>query len=131
VLAASSAWVEEAHRRQEGRVSEDPERLLGEVLSIQAHQDQSGATIVLAGEFDVAGSQRFWSFVSEALAARPKSITVDARGVEFIDSSALMALVRARDTAAEAGVAFRVSEPSPAVRRIAEVTGLEDLLGVE
>jgi anti-anti-sigma factor len=131
VLAASSAWVEEAHRRQEGRVSEDPERLLGEVLSIQAHQDQSGATIVLAGEFDVAGSQRFWSFVSEALAAKPKSITVDARGVEFIDSSALMALVRARDTAAEAGVAFRVSEPSPAVRRIAEVTGLEDLLGVE
>jgi anti-anti-sigma factor len=131
VLAASSAWVEEAHRRQDGRVSEDPERLLGEVLSIQAHQDQSGATIVLAGEFDVAGSQRFWSFVSEALAAKPKSITVDARGVEFIDSSALMALVRARDTAAEAGVAFRVSEPSPAVRRIAEVTGLEDLLGVE
>jgi hypothetical protein len=28
-------------------------------------------------------------------------------------------------------VAFRVSEPSPAVRHIAEVTGLEDLLGVE
>jgi anti-sigma B factor antagonist len=109
-------------------VSEDPERLLGEVLSIQAHQDQSGATIVLAGEFDVAGSQRFWSFVSEALAARPKSITVDARGVEFIDSSCLMALVRARDAATEVDVAFRVSEPSPAVCRIAEVTGLEDLL---
>jgi anti-anti-sigma regulatory factor len=39
--------------------------------------------------------------------------------------------VRARDAAAEVDVAFRVSEPSPAVRRIAEVTGLEDLLGVE
>jgi anti-anti-sigma factor len=77
-------------------MSEDPERLLGEVLSIQANQDRSGATIVLAGEFDLTGSQRFWSLVSEALAGRPKSITVDARGVEFIDSSALMALVRAR-----------------------------------
>ena len=112
-------------------MSEDPERLLGEVLSIQANQDQSGATIVLAGEFDLTGSQRFWSFVSEALAARPKSITVDAHGVEFIDSSGLMALVRARDAATEADVAFRVSEPSPAVRRIAEICGLEDLLGVE
>jgi anti-anti-sigma factor len=112
-------------------MSEDPERLLGEVLSIQANQDRSGATIVLAGEFDLTGSQRFWSLVSEALAGRPKSITVDARGVEFIDSSALMALVRARDAATDADVAFRVSEPSPAVRRIAEICGLEDLLGVE
>ena len=77
-------------------MSEDPERLLGEVLSIEANQDRSGATIVLAGEFDLTGSQRFWSLVSEALAGRPKSITVDARGVEFIDSSGLMALVRAR-----------------------------------
>ena len=51
--------------------------------------------------------------------------------MEFIASSALMALVRARDAATEADVAFRVSEPSPAVRRIAEICGLEDLLGVE
>jgi hypothetical protein len=42
-------------------MSEDPERLLGELLSIEANQDQSGATIVLAGEFDLTGSQRFWS----------------------------------------------------------------------
>jgi anti-sigma B factor antagonist len=109
-------------------MSEDPERLLGEVLSIEANQDRFGATIVLAGEFDLTGSQRFWSFVSAALAATPKSITVDVRGLEFIDSSGLMALVRARDAVAEAGVVFRVSEPSPAVRRIAEVCGLEDLL---
>ena len=37
-------------------------------------------------------------------------------------------MVRARDAAAEAGVAFRVSEPSPALRRIAEMTGIDDLL---
>ena len=29
-------------------MSEDPERLLGQVLSIEANHDQSGATIVLA-----------------------------------------------------------------------------------
>jgi anti-anti-sigma regulatory factor len=39
-----------------------------------------------------------------------------------------MALVRARDAAVEAGVAFRVREPSPALRRIAELAGVEDLL---
>jgi hypothetical protein len=33
-----------------------------------------------------------------------------------------------RDAAAEAGVAFGISEPSPASRRIAELGGVEDLL---
>jgi anti-anti-sigma regulatory factor len=42
-----------------------------------------------------------------------------------------MALIRARDAATEAGVAFRIDEPSPALRRIAEISGLEDLLPVE
>jgi anti-anti-sigma factor len=66
--------------------------------------------------------------VSEAVEARPVSITVEARGLTFVDSSGLMALARARDAATEAGVAFRVREPSPAVRPIAELCGLEDLL---
>jgi anti-anti-sigma regulatory factor len=42
-----------------------------------------------------------------------------------------MALVRARDAATEAGVAFHVSRASPALRRIAELCGLEDLLSPE
>jgi anti-anti-sigma regulatory factor len=39
-----------------------------------------------------------------------------------------MALVRARDAAAEAGATFRVREPSPALRRIVELCGLDGLL---
>jgi anti-anti-sigma regulatory factor len=42
-----------------------------------------------------------------------------------------MALARARDAATDAGVAFRISEPSTPVRRIAEMCGLEVLLSVE
>jgi hypothetical protein len=39
-----------------------------------------------------------------------------------------MAIMRARDAATEAGVTFRVSEPSPPLRRITEICGLEGLL---
>jgi anti-anti-sigma factor len=46
----------------------------------------------------------------------------------FIDSSGLAALMRAREAADEAGAAFRVSEPSPALRRIVEITGTVELL---
>jgi anti-sigma B factor antagonist len=59
------------------------------------------------------------------------SITVEARGLTFIDSSGLAALIHAREAADEAGAPFQVSEPSSALRRIVEITGTVDLLGVE
>jgi anti-sigma B factor antagonist len=109
-------------------MSDDPEPFQSEVLRIEANRDQSGITIILAGEFDLTGTERFWAFVSEALAADPKTVTIDSSGLEFIDSAGLQALLRALDAATEAGVAFRVSDPSPAMRRILELSGVDDLL---
>jgi anti-anti-sigma factor len=99
-----------------------------DALLIEARYDDTEATIVLDGEFDMSGVARFSSYVSAVLAQHPLSVAVDAWGVTFIDSSGLMALLRARDVAAEAGVAFRVIKPSPPLRRLAELTGVEDLL---
>jgi anti-anti-sigma factor len=97
-------------------------------LHVKAKQDRTGTTIILEGEFDMTGTGRFWAFFSEALAASPRSITLNAAGLTFIDSSGLMALHRARSAADEAGVAFHITEPSPALRRIAEASGAKDLL---
>jgi anti-anti-sigma factor len=113
---------------QEVGVSEDAEPIGGEILHVEARQERRGTTIVLAGEFDMTGTDRFRDLVSEALAGSPRSVTVDAHGLTFIDSSGLLALLRAQEAAAEAGVAFRISEPSPALRRLVEVAGVEDLL---
>jgi anti-anti-sigma factor len=109
-------------------MSEDLQPSPRDVLHIGARYDDTGATIVLEGEFDMAGVARFWGYVSAVLAPHPSSIAVDARGVTFIDSAGLWALLRARDAAAEARVALRVVKPSPAVRRLAELAGVEDLL---
>ena len=100
---------------------------LRDALYVEVNYD-GAATIVVVGEFDVTGTARFWASVSEALATQPSSVIVEARGLTFIDSSGLAALIRAREAADEAGVAFRVDEPSPPLRRIAEVAGVEDLL---
>jgi anti-anti-sigma factor len=99
-----------------------------EDLHVRAEQDRAGTTIILEGEFDLTGTDRFWAVLSEALAPSPRLIILNARGLTFIDSSGLQALLHARAAANDAGVAFRVSEPSPALRRIAEITGIEDLL---
>jgi anti-sigma B factor antagonist len=112
-------------------MSGDLEPSPGDVLHVEARYDDTEATIVLDGEFDMAGVARFWGYVSAVLEPHPSSIAVDARGLTFIDSSGLMALVRARDAATEAGVAFHVTRALPALRRIAELCGLEDLLSSE
>ena len=109
-------------------MSENAEAFRAESLQIEAGQDRTGDTITLKGEFDMTGTDRFWSFLSEALASTPRTIAVDTSALEFIDSSGLMALIRARDAAVEAGVGFHVRDPSPALRRIAEPSGLEELL---
>lgn len=76
----------------------------------------------------MTGTEQFWAHVNEAVEARPVSITVEARGLTFVDSSGLAAMMRAHEAATEAGVTFRVSEPSPALCRLVEIFGLESLL---
>jgi anti-sigma B factor antagonist len=109
-------------------MSDDTAPSPGDILYVATSYDDGAATIVLVGEFDESCAAHFWAAVSEAFATRPQSVTVEARGLTFIDSSGLQALIRAREAADEAGVAFRVREPSPPVRRIVEITGIVDLL---
>jgi anti-anti-sigma factor len=109
-------------------MSDQGEPLPGDVLYVEVKYHGTEATIILVGEFDMTGTEPFWGTVDEILATRPESVVVEARGLTFIDSSGLLALTRARDAATEAGVAFRIDEPSPALRRIAEISGLGDLL---
>jgi len=109
-------------------MSDDTAPSPDDILYVATSYDDGAATIVLVGEFDESCPAHFWVAVSQALATRPQSVTVEARGLTFIDSSGLQALIRAREAADEAGAAFRVREPSPPVRRIVEVTGTVDLL---
>jgi anti-sigma B factor antagonist len=109
-------------------MSDDVEPLPSDVLHVQTTQDGAAPVIIVVGEFAITGTERFWAHVSEAVEARPVSLTIEARGLTFIDSSGLAAMVRAREAATGAGVAFRVSEPSPPLLRIVEISGLESLL---
>ena len=109
-------------------MSEDREPSSGDVLHIEVKHDRTEATIVLVGELDLNGTECFKARVIETLATRPEALTVEARSLTFIDSSGLTALLLARAAAVDAGGAFRVSEPSPALRRLAKVAGVDDLL---
>jgi anti-anti-sigma factor len=99
-----------------------------ESLNIETRQGRTEATVTVAGSLDEDSSASFRACVDEALGARPALVAVDARGLTFVDASGLAALVRARHTASEAGVAFGITDASPALRQMAEDAGFEALL---
>jgi anti-sigma B factor antagonist len=113
---------------REGQLAEDEVPSYIWSLDIETRQGRTKATVTLAGSLDEHSSASFRDCVDEALGANPTFVVIDARGLTFVDASGLAALVRARRAASEAGVAFRVSDASPALRDVAEEAGFEALL---
>jgi anti-anti-sigma factor len=97
-------------------------------LVVKATGNDSNPVIIVAGEFDASGTQLFEACLSTVLDKHPGSIAIDTRGLTFLDSSGLRSLLVAWTAAEEAGVAFRISQPSPALRRMVERTGIHALL---
>ena len=109
-------------------MSDAVESFRAELLRIEVRYRGSDVTVVVEGAFDTTGAEGFVASVVDALATQPEAIVVDAIGLTFIDSSGLTALLRSRAAAGVAGVGFRISEQSPALRRAIDVAGIEDLL---
>jgi anti-anti-sigma factor len=100
-----------------------------EPLRIEAIRHRTEVTIIVDGYLDVATSPRFRESVKEVLATRPRSMAIDASRMRFVDSSGLGALLSARHAVrTEAGLAFRVIDPSPALLRVVEIAGFMELL---
>ncbi|HKA85676.1 MAG TPA: STAS domain-containing protein [Acidimicrobiales bacterium] len=102
------------------------------LLRVEAVGDRTGATVIAVGHLDEGSSGLLLDAVERVLATRPRAIAIDASGLTFVNSSGLAALLRARHAVmTEAGLAFRIVDPSPALRRTAELAGFERLLGAE
>jgi anti-sigma B factor antagonist len=54
------------------------------------------------------------------------AVVVDLGEVTFMDSTALSALMRSKDTLGQRGISLRLAAPSRAVERIFSVTGFQD-----
>jgi anti-sigma B factor antagonist len=103
-----------------------------ELLRVKVVPGRTGVTVRVAGNLDVSGSHRLRDTVDRVLATRPRSVTIDASRVLFVDSAGMAALLSARHAVmTEAGLAFRVIDPSPALLRVVEMTGFQKLLSEE
>jgi anti-sigma B factor antagonist len=84
----------------------------------------------VGGELDLYTAPRLSSQVGELIAAGATSLVVDLTETTFLDSTALHVLLEARKQTRDGGGDLVVVCPSPHVRRIFEVTGVDGLLQI-
>lgn len=83
----------------------------------------SHVTLHLTGELDLAAAPGLESAL-DAVLADSEDVVLDIAEVTFLDSSGLRVLVAAQNQSSEAGKTLTLLNPSAAVSRILEITGL-------
>src|SRR5215213_1726917 len=94
-------------------------------VSIDEHAE-AYSIIAVRGEIDLHSAPKVEYAIERAAETGDGAVVVDMSGVAFMDSTALSALVRSKDSLQKQGTALRLAAPSKAVERIFSVTGFHD-----
>ncbi len=90
--------------------------------------DPMGVPIVtVSGELDISNAEELAATVVALTDERPERLVFELGGLRFMDSAGIAVLLRA---AAQVNSVL-LREPSPAVRRVVELTGLTEVLRIE
>jgi anti-sigma B factor antagonist len=93
-------------------------------LSIDVQNDGGAPVVMLSGELDLGTI----GALTDTLDRLDGSPIVDLEGLSFIDSSGIRTLVIARKRMLKNGGDLVLLSPQPQVRRVLEITGLDDLI---
>ena len=86
------------------------------------------AVVVRAeGELDLASVALFQSRLDSVVAERPEAVLLDLRGLTFVDSSGLRAILGLRRSL-EPTCGLRIVRGSPSVQRIFDIAGVGSML---
>jgi anti-sigma B factor antagonist len=84
----------------------------------------------IGGDLDIAVSGLLAHELDELLDLGTARVAVDLSGVQFMDSSALSALVQAHERGRERTQQLVLLRPSPACAEVLNITGLDRVFGV-
>ena len=99
-------------------------------LEIAVEQHEAQTRVVLAGELDIASTDRLERELAAVEGNSPGVLVLDLRRVEFIDSTGLRALIAADERARSDGRRLALVSGSDAVERLLSVTRLDQRLEV-
>lgn len=102
-----------------------------ETASFSEEEVSPGLTIItVVGELDVATSPELRERLTARGEAGDKLVVVDLRGVSFIDSTTLGVLVGTLKGFLKIGTRFRLVFDQPPLRRLFEITGLDEVFSI-
>jgi anti-sigma B factor antagonist len=87
--------------------------------------------VSLCGEVDIALEESLDAVVSFVVHSERSDVAICLHDVTFLDSTGLDFLVRVQEQVRAAGSAMRVVAPSPAVRWVLRIAGLEDTFEID
>jgi anti-sigma B factor antagonist len=111
-------------RVEHGRVDGRSRTVGNASLAFDLGGDGDEFVVAVSGEVDLATAPQLEECL---LAHADRNVTVDLAGVSFLDSCGLHALVMARNRLHERGYELRTVNEQDHVRRVLELTGLNQL----
>ncbi len=88
------------------------------------------AIVTTPAEIDLINATGLGDQLSAAASGSPEVITIDLSATTFCDSAGIRALVRAHERAAASGTELRIALGDSPVRRILQLTGVDQVLPV-
>lgn len=98
-------------------------------LAILSTERDGDAVLEVAGEIDASSAPALDAVMASLDEQQPR-LVIDLRKVSFIDSTGLCTLLRAHRRLDEQGRRLVLADPSPAVRRLLDITGLSDVVDI-
>jgi anti-anti-sigma factor len=98
-------------------------------LTLDIVKSDDSVAVVIAGEIDLDSRQVLDDAISR-LEADPVDLVLDLGGVTFVDSQGVNLLVHVRQVLDEAGASLTLLRPSPAVRKVLELTGVDTYVDI-
>jgi stage II sporulation protein AA (anti-sigma F factor antagonist) len=102
-----------------------------ELLSTRTTRTDTTAVVTVVGELDLASAPQLLRTLLALFSHPVRIVILDCAGLEFLDSSGLNVLNRARDTAVEHGIELVLRELADQPRRVLEVTHMTELFTIE
>jgi anti-anti-sigma factor len=99
-------------------------------FSVTVSADSDRAVVAFRGELDLSGVDRARQAIGEAEATSAPLLVLDMSELDFIDSTGLEVMLRAARRATDSGRRLIVQRPSRYVRRLLEMTAIDQSLDV-
>jgi anti-sigma B factor antagonist len=94
-------------------------------IDLKVDRDGTGAVLRVTGEVDLTSAPRLDDEVTALIEGAVTDLTIELKGVSFMDSTGLRVLLKASKMIDSNGGKLQLAQPSDPVKRLLEVSGLD------